>query len=170
MPCMVRMLLLTRLVLCRRNAQACPRRQRVVPKSFRWPRTTHWEVQDGALLLREVGLAFPLRKGRVDVVSSITSVVVVHCAWRGGREETGCFGRLEVAPRKGCCQPFARTGSLPSGRIGSPRVALHTGRVTGNRCSLDAAPSGGGSRPRRSFLHVARRWRQTRCSLRAAPR
>jgi hypothetical protein len=122
---MVRMLLLTRLVLCRRNAQACPRRQRVVPQSLRWPRTTHWMDQDGALLLREVGLAFPLRKGRVDVVSSITSVVVVHCAWRGGREETGCFGRLEVAPRKGCCQPFARAGSLPSGRIGLPRVALH---------------------------------------------
>jgi hypothetical protein len=66
--------------------------------------------RDGALFLREVGSAFPLRKGRVDVVSVTTSVVVVHRAQRGGREETGCSGRLEVAPRKGCCQPLARAG------------------------------------------------------------
>lgn len=132
-------------------------------------RPTGW-IRTGPSSFGRLVFAFTLRKGRVDALSAITSVVVVHCSRRGGTEETGCFGRLEVAPRKGCCQPFARAGSLPLGRIGSPRVALHFGRVTGNRCSLDATPSGGGSRPWRSFLHVARRWRQTRCSLRAAPR
>lgn len=157
----MRMLLFTRLVHCQRNAQACLRRQRVTPELLRWPRTTHWMDRDWALLLREVGLAYPLRKGRVDVLSAITSVVVVHCTRRGGGEETGCSGRLEVAPRKGCCQSLARVDSLPLGRIGSPRVALHFGRAAGNRCSLGTTPSGGVPRPRGSLLHVARRWRQT---------
>jgi hypothetical protein len=97
-------------------------------RSIGWTRT-------GPSSFGRPGLAFPLRKGRVDLVSPITSVVVVHFVWRGGLEETGCFGRHEVTLRKGWYQPLERACFWPLGLIGSPRVALHFGRAAGNRCS-----------------------------------